>query len=139
MATLTDKQLKSQQKRVLKLVERWRKPLGLFLWRILVACEDGESVEASGDAEVTTYFSVVSNWRYCQAEITAWLPSIATLPDDLVEEYLVHELCHVLVNEMRPPDGQSEADRAHEERVVTQLAGAFVRTRRQGQKEGKAA
>ncbi len=46
-----------------------------------------------------------------------------------LEEIVVHELCHVLVNGMRTYDHHDDRMMEQEERVVTELAYAFIRAR----------
>ena len=68
---------------------------------------------------------------YQYAKFNFWLPSIAHLDDATLERYVIHEFCHCLVNEM----GEEHDQANHEERVVTQLANAFVWTWEAAMKE----
>lgn len=60
-----------------------------------------------------------ASWEYRQAQITFNMPLLAAKKEEEIEEIIVHEMVHVLVNEMR------EKGIKHEERVVTELTWAF--------------
>lgn len=62
---------------------------------------------------------VDANWMYASAKISVNLPAFDDMKPDEIERHVVHELCHILVNEMR------EGELHHEERVVTGLTKAF--------------
>lgn len=67
-----------------------------------------------------------AQWEYLQAKVAINVPEVARMNDDKLERVLVHELCHILVAEMR---GDPDVCSDHEERTVTQLAKAFIWTR----------
>lgn len=105
-------------------LEQWTPALGLDRWRKLVLryTDDTESIMAdNGDLGVA---SCAARWQYLEAEITVCLPHVARMDDAELEYHLVHELCHALVNEMSNDDEED-----HEERVVTELAMAFMSVR----------
>jgi hypothetical protein len=70
-----------------------------------------------------------SSWEYKQALITVYLPSFLSSSQEEMESVIVHELMHVMVNEMRQ-DGFSEKDVPHEERTVVELTAAFLRVQK---------
>jgi hypothetical protein len=97
----------------------WINRLGLAWWDIQVHYYDdpGEIVRLFrqiDNGDVVPAF-VDSNWMYGSAKISVNLPAVLAMEHHEIERMIVHELCHVLVNEMR------EDEIHHEERVVTQL------------------
>ena len=109
------------KKRVTKYLKKWTYLLGLRWWQIYVCwSDDHDSFNRDGSTVVARTFS---DWRYMTATVTFYLPAIKDKTDEELEMYVIHELCHVLVNEMR------EQGIDHEERVVTTLQKAFFWTR----------
>ena len=111
-----------------RVFDEWLQPLGLLWWSVDIDYYD-DSAEfpggtGSGDSRVVA--RVWAQWEYLQAKIAINVPEVAQMDDDKLERVLVHELCHILVSEMRAdPDACTD----HEERTVTQLANAFIWTR----------
>ncbi len=64
--------------------------------------------------------TVTAQWMYADAKISINLPAFEFIESFNIERVVVHELCHILVNEMR------EGELHHEERVVTGLTKAFL-------------
>ncbi len=99
------------------------KPLGLLWWTV-------EVVYFSDPKEIKKVFKrkdgnsvigrVYADWEYMQATIHINVPVLDRLSKYEIERAVVHELVHILVNEMREPGI------LHEERVVTQLQKAFM-------------
>lgn len=83
--------------------------------------ETGEMVPAN----------VTAQWMYADAKININLPAFEFIEDAKIERVIVHELCHILVNEMREPEMH------HEERVVTGLTKAFFWVEEFAKTEGK--
>jgi hypothetical protein len=85
-----------------------------------------------------------SSWRYLMATIKFFLPAIKDIvtdksypPEDRadrLEKLVLHEVCHVLVNEMAfdPTDKDKEGAYDHEERVVEMLARAIIAVEKRG-------
>lgn len=103
----------------------WGYRLGLRWWNIdLVFYDDPNSIlqnfGTGGDQTVlaVTYVS----WQYGTAKMLFNVPAFSKLDKHEIERAVLHELCHVLVNEMR------EGEIHHEERVVTCLQKAFMWT-----------
>jgi predicted SprT family Zn-dependent metalloprotease len=63
-----------------------------------------------------------ADWKYRTAHIYINLPALKRKTSYQIEEIIVHELMHVLVNEMR------EGNIKHEERVVTSLTESIFWT-----------
>jgi hypothetical protein len=108
-------------------IDYWIPVLGLGSWsRITSTCHPDSHPVNSG-----TLGEAAVNWRYMEADINFYLGCMLGLDAKRIEYIVVHELCHCLVNEMR--DENSEEDHQHkyliphEERVVCNLAMAFLR------------
>lgn len=71
-----------------------------------------------------------TDWRYQETSIEISTKKICQLDEDSIERVVVHELMHVLLNEMR------EEGIDHEERVATNLQKAFMWVRA-GAKSGE--
>lgn len=111
------------KKRVMSLVNKWTKPLGLRWWQIEVLWVHKEFER--GDK--TVLFSTAVSWEYRTAWITAFLPALKREPEKSLERSVVHELCHILVAELQ---SAPKADKQrHCESVVTALSHAFLWTR----------
>lgn len=80
--------------------------------------------------------STRASWEYKTAGITVNLLAVRDLDDSLLENCWVHELAHVLVNEMRAEPRTAEST-AHEERVCTLIADALIWARVAGVADGK--
>ena len=110
----------AQVKRIKKLRARWHGPLGLLWWEVTDVCERG-CIEHYPGALATAY----AQWEYRKATITWDLGRVADADDAELEWAFVHEAMHIHLSEMRGEDVSSQ----HEERVATDLAHAFIRTR----------
>lgn len=104
-------------------IKKWLKPLGLLWWHINIHFYDdpNEVLRIFGDrGENRACFAITTvDWQYGTATIEFNLLAAEGMQPDHIEEAVVHELCHILVNEMR------EGEIHHEERVVTSLQRAF--------------
>lgn len=104
-----------------KYLDKWMTPLGLMWWKTTVVYYDDP-------AEIIKHFRTDDNmlvlavtfadWKYMEATIEINLPAWTSLEERDIEECVVHELMHILVNEMR------EGEIHHEERVVSGLTKA---------------
>jgi len=114
---------KKEIKRVKKFLLKWLKPLGLLWWAIEVDYySDPDEIMKNfktDTSDVTLVMKVFADWRYSEAIINVNLLATRKMNDDKLERTVVHELAHVLVNEMR------EGEIKHEERVVSTLTKAF--------------
>lgn len=102
---------------------KWIPRLGLAWWDLQIIYYDDPQeiinrfrIIESGEMVPAT---VTAQWMYADAKISINLPAFEYIEDADIERVVVHELCHILVNEMR------EGELHHEERVVTQLTKAF--------------
>lgn len=116
-----------------KLFEKWIEPLGLKWWNITLSwISDPLSVinEFGGNPNGTVLARTYVNWEYISAKITINLIDMNEEEESKLESYVVHELMHILINEMR------EESHKHEERVATSLQKAFMWVREYGEREG---
>ena len=132
---MNDAEYEAQKERINKLASKWLPIMGLADWTMVEAWhrDSGEfTVDGSPSHDVTAATKV--DWRYMWAEISWNLPRVAEQDDESLELIYVHELMHIMVDETRDLTGDHklrdgrEDWLAHEERVCTFLAKAFLRT-----------
>lgn len=111
------------ERKIAKFVKKWRPLLGLNSWDISLQFFAGVYIQADGVPSTGSDASCHASWPYMSATIAFDTDSLSNYTDRDLEVVVVHELAHVLVNEMREPD----PDVAHEERVTTMVAWALVR------------
>jgi hypothetical protein len=101
------------------------RPTGLLLWEItfIYYGDPADIVEHfTSDNDKIVAARTTADWRYLTAKIIVNVNALTDMDETNIESMVIHELCHILVNEMR------ESDLHHEERVVTGLARAFMWT-----------
>ena len=119
---MKDKEFAAAKARVWKYTKKWDLPLGLRWWHQthewcdepIGDAPEGRSVAGKADVD----------WQYCRVVFKWYLPGLAELDDTALEKLVVHEMMHVLTNEMRQWQDASDA-MMHEERCATTLARAF--------------
>ena len=112
-------------------MEKWTYRLGLRWWSVGAIYHKGKDAKRyfkSADGS-TILARTFADWRYGDAFVHFNIPAFRNMSADEIERVVVHELCHVLVNEM------TSTGIDHEERVVTGLTKAFMWTE-QFAKEG---
>jgi len=139
---MTDKEFAFEKARIRKLVDRWVRPLGLNWFKLDIDYERVplEPPQSATGHNKTYQWRTQANtavvWEYRKASMAFDMNAIHGSSDDELESLFVHELCHILVNEMREWSDDDKG-RKHEESVVEGLARAFVWTRDAGFDEGK--
>lgn len=118
---MNDASFAREKERVLTLSRHWRDLLGLSRWEITYAFFL-ENIPHDDDATMTC--SV--RWPYQTAYIRVNCSATEDMDDEHLETVFVHEMGHILVNQMRPDDGPCTPD---EERVVTMIADAILQVR----------
>jgi hypothetical protein len=93
----------------------WIKQTGLGYWDIEVNYHN-EFTDPK-DANAIMYVDV--DWQYIRAQIHVSYSACKGMTSTEIEKCVVHELMHIILNEMREP----ETD--HEERVATMLQKAM--------------
>lgn len=127
------KAYKAYRKRCRNYLNTWIPLLSLQDYRIRVNYYDDSAdfPGASDYSEGIMLARVSCQWEYLDVTIAVNVPAIARLSEEEIEETIVHELCHIIVNEM-----SSECvERKHEERVVTNMARTFLRLRNMGKQK----
>jgi len=110
------------KEKIKEIFEKWSYLLGLRWWEVALTFSKEKS-DFNKDDGSRVLAKTWSDWRYMKATILINYREIKLLDLEEIEKIIVHELCHVLVNEMR------EGDISHEERVVTTLTKAFLWTK----------
>lgn len=109
---MNDKEYNIQKKRVQKLINKWRRPIGMGWWRIEFAFTRERNADEYNCVAMTE-----SRWQYRYAAITFYLPAVADNDDDFLENIVVHEFSHVLISSMAqaiPEEHQMEHEYATE-------------------------
>ncbi len=106
-------------KLISKYVRKWRDKLFLGLWKIDMRVVD--HIEGSGrnDESWCVAATTDSNWKYLQADLQFSHYLLSEKEEKQIERIVIHELLHVLLNEMR------EEGIEHEERVISHLEISF--------------
>jgi hypothetical protein len=139
---MTDEQYESTKDRIQKSIVKWRDLLYLYGWKLYYHFHrTAKSFDDATPNEVPRHANGCCSvsWEYLDASIHFNLERVHELEydDSEVEELVVHEFTHCLVNEMREwEDVDSQNRIAHEERVVSHLQRALVEAWNQGFKEG---
>lgn len=108
-------------------IQRWAPLLELDHWKIVLDVDHDDHTHAADEHE-SAVLSIHSDWRYRHAAIVAYAKVLEQEEPEDLEEYVVHELCHAVLCELR--DQKKSAWINAEERTATILARSFVRTRR---------
>ena len=107
-----------------KHLSKWVYCLGIGWWNVKAYYLEGKHAKkefppVDGNGILARTYA---DWRYGTASIYFNVPAVKKLSPEELESTVIHELCHILVNEMR------EVELHHEERVVTGLTKAFLWT-----------
>ena len=127
---MTDKEYRTTRDRIRKIWKEWRVNLGLRWWQTRV-----EFVREDNKDHFDCVAKCVVQWEYMFATITCYLPGLAEKNDKDLEETIVHECVHILVNEMREFAPEKLEERKlfdamkHEERTVTGITNALLWTK----------
>lgn len=125
---MTDKEYREQMKRVQKYIDKWFNTLGLGWYEVDLHWSRVDDDEEKDTAAKTTW-----RWQYRTAAITFYLPTIAELSDDKLENAVVHEFAHILTGSMvqNQPDDNSQLMEYGTETV----ARALIWAREAGKKD----
>ncbi len=102
-----------------KYVKKWSEKLFLGLWRKEMRVVSHIPPDEGQDPRWEIGATTRSNWHHLQADLEFSHYLLCDKDDKTVERMVIHELLHVLLNEMR------ESGLEHEERVVSHLEIAF--------------
>lgn len=123
---------KKQRARIRKLADKWIGTLGLKWWTIQHLCYAKRKSFAKEHGR-EAFMRVTSDWRYRVAEIHVNVPALATLTDEHLERYYVHELVHILIEEALV---EADDKKDHVECAVEGIARAFIWLRDATRQEG---
>lgn len=126
---LTKREHRAEVKRLDRWFRTWKERLGLRLWTINIRYHAETGPEQDN---ILVWMDTTPAWEYQDAAINVYCGSTVTLPDDVAEYIVVHELVHVLLSEMYPAK-ISENYRRHSEHATTLTAKAFINTYREGE------
>lgn len=129
---MNDAEYAAQKARIVALIERWPKPLGLAWWRITHVYDRDTTPPGGSSAASQVTARCDADWRYLYGRLTWYMQAVADLEDDELEQVFVHELMHVFLNELRHDDPNHNAA---EERVASHLASAFIWLRQHCERE----
>ncbi len=129
---MTDKEYREQKKRFMALVAKWRDTLGLagdrlrFTW-FRVPDETSPGAVASVNA----------SWQYRNHNMNVYLTEVLALPDDELEDAVIHELSHLLIHPATGNvPGKSDAEIEKMEYATTSVAYAIKWAYEAGKKNG---
>jgi Zn-dependent peptidase ImmA (M78 family) len=120
------KRTKEVMNTVKKCVQFWAPVMGLDQWSSVNITFSYENHDRGKGILAETN----SLWHYLRADIVFYLPSIiaSNFTEREIENVVVHELCHCLLDEMGMEDEELRHQQMiHEERVVTSLAMSFLK------------
>ena len=105
-----------------KYVEEWCKKIWIGWWIIDVVYYSNKEFLKNESYEVSKETVAIchTSWEYLDASIHVNSTLLKSVAEEDIENIVVHELMHILLNEMREPGI------AHEERVATLLARSFI-------------
>jgi len=121
---MKDREYRKQKKRIQRFIDRWAAPLGMKWWEITYAWHDEPYVGEDAVGGRTPAARTLVDWDYRRATIHFYLPDCEGESDRHMEDVVIHEFMHVLLNEMRQWKDASDA-LAHEERTAVSLVQAI--------------
>lgn len=124
---MNDREARKHQARFERELQRWVPRLGLEHWLLEIDWKR-EALPPAGDYEGAAA-SVRTLWEYQRAVITVDLSYVAQCSPLALSEVALHELVHVLLDELRPPDSEISTDHhQHHEHVTTLVTSALLRS-----------
>lgn len=126
---LTQAQVDAATERIENIIRTWQPLLGLEHWTIT------RKYRREGFAESREGWATLAwtshDWAYLKATISFALNEFIELDDNRAEEETLHELMHLIVDELTHECNDREK---HTDRTATLLAKAFQRVRKAGDK-----
>ncbi len=133
--SMTDADFEQQKVRIKTFENRWVFLLGLgWPWEVSVEYwrerlpEKENSPRKHGQLGDQAA-DCAADWKYLHANVRFCLPACADLDDFALETVVVHEFCHILINETRAMGSDDSDWLDHEERVVSTLSQVLLRVR----------
>lgn len=124
---MNDREFKAQRKRIRKLWAKWRDILGLYAWDCNLNYYRGP-IPVDGQTSFDAAACASVNWDYQRATLNFNLVCVMGMEDVALEECIVHECTHVLINEMRQDwtNPNTQTNMQHEEHTTTLISRAFI-------------
>ena len=119
---MTDADVEIYRTLITNLARKWIPLLQLESWKIEFILTRSHLREKDGGMGWPTMAETSSHYAYKQAAIEWFLPALEDEDDDSIEQSFVHELAHIVLEEMH----YWTLDHTHEESVATHLARAFL-------------
>lgn len=126
---MTDKEYEKQIKRLQKVTKKWLEAMGIGWFQVDMEYLRVVDSDSSSNAAV-----VNTQWQYRNAHITWYLPVIAEVSDDKLNNIVVHEFTHILINPLTLVDKSEDLDIQHEYATEC-IARAFIWVREAGQRD----
>ena len=128
---MNDQEYETTKARIRALNEKWATLL-VEGWQLGLAFVR-EDFKVDDEISPGTLATSNARWPYKVALISFNMPHCLENNDEELEEAFVHELCHLLVNELRWREGEDKDGyrMEHEEHACTELARAFIRVNNQ--------
>jgi predicted metallopeptidase len=118
---LTEKDLTKYKRTVERVLNKWVKLLGLDRCTLTIEFSDESKTSEEGMSVIA---ETSASWQYNAAYIIFYLANFNKVKPDRIEMAIIHELIHILVNEMRNYSASDGTE--HEERVVCSLTDAVL-------------
>jgi hypothetical protein len=120
---MTAREKTSLKSKIRRRVKNWVKTMCLSDWELELVFQDYADTETQESEDGWVHFAHADpSWEYKSARVSFYLVPLSTLADREVERWVVHELGHVLLCEMREKDKEFK----HEERTVTHLTKVLM-------------
>ncbi len=115
---MKERTVEQLRKTINKYVKKWKSNLFLGMWTINFRIRDYITDDGGS---YRTCAECTSSWKYFTADIDFNYVQLKEMEDQEIEEVVIHELIHIVVNELR------EGGIEHEERIVSHLTMATKR------------
>ena len=113
-------------------LKHWISVTWLGWWKIdVVYLSTFDMLQGDSDNTIDTVATCETNWKYMEATITVHEEKLERVKDSEIADLVLHELMHVVLNEMRE-DGID-----HEERVATFLARSMHAVEQKARQENR--
>lgn len=119
-----------QRARILSLWKKWAWLLPQ--WDLVHHFYEGPFELVTGKGSKGALAEARAQWMYLNGNVRWDLNAIATIDDTELEETVVHEMVHFLLNEMNSGEEEEGDLTAHEERVATTISRLFVAGSKKG-------
>lgn len=117
---MTDEQFETQKARVLACWEKWRFITGVNTHWVHLNWERNKD-----DDNRHTLGSTQADWQYRQVYVFFYLPKIVDLPDDELDNLVLHEMSHVLIRSAYTTEEYSDKVEFATENVARAIEDAY--------------